>query len=382
MESKNIKLTGDIVKNTPGGGTRLPEIDIVKGIAMILVVAGHTFPIFREYIYLFHIAVFLMASGYCWNDESVSNISSYKSFIIRKIKTLYVPYVLYNGLFLVLHNVFVGLNIYSNDPTFITLTKGSAYSQHLTDYYSFGKIIKQVIKVFLGIGTQQLGSATWFLVALFIIVIFHGTVSFLMKKERGRKRVLLIIFLVVLIISTKINNFSIMGEIRRFPVTYAAFLLGYFLRNIKIKSMYSPWMIPVSAGILLVMVNFGNIELSAARIVNPFFYILCSASGWILLMSTAKLIIKSGPLSKCLIYVGKHTMSILALHLLSFKLVSLMYILVHRRPICLLASFHILFETPSYYWIFYTIIGVAIPLMIDYVINHIKTWIYPKFKIT
>ncbi|MCI6878041.1 MAG: hypothetical protein MR840_04490 [Solobacterium sp.] len=348
----------------------------------MLVVVGHTFPVFREYIYLFHIAVFLMASGYCWNDNSVNNVASYRSFIIRKIRALYVPYVLYNGLFLVLHNVFVNLNIYSNDPSFITLTKGSAYSQHLTYYFPLGRIMRETIKVLCGIGTQELGSATWFLIALFIIVIFHGTISFITKNIRNRNIVFYILLAVMLIASVLIDDLPLRGEIRRFPATYVAFLLGYFLRNLKIKSLYSPLMIPVSAGILLVMVNFGNIELSAARIVNPFFYIICSLCGWILLMSTAKLIMKSRPFSKCLIYVGKHTMPILALHLLSFKLVSLMYILVHGRPICLLASFHILFETPSYYWIFYTIIGVAVPFMIDYAINHIKTWIYPKFKTT
>lgn len=323
-----------------------------------------------------------MASGYCWNDKSVSSISSYKSFIIRKIKTLYVPYVLYNGLFLVLHNVFVILNIYSNDPSLITLTKGSAYSQHLTDYFPLGRIIRETIKVLCGIGTQELGSATWFLIELFVIVIFHGTISFITKKKRNRNIVFYTLFVAMLIASVLINDLPMRGEIKRFPVTYVAFLLGYFLRNINIKNMYSSWSIPLSACILLGMVNLGNIELSTARIVNPFFFILCSISGWILLMSIAKQIIKARSFSKYLIYVGKHTMPILALHLLSFKLVSLMYILVHGRPICLLASFHILFETPLYYWIFYTIIGVAVPLMIDYAINHIKTWIYPKFKTT
>ena len=234
-----------------------------------------------------------MASGYCWNDETVNNVASYRSFIIRKIKTLYVPYVLYNGLFLVLHNVFVILNIYSNDPTFLTLTKDSAYSQHLTDYFPVGRIMREAIKVFCGIGTQELGSATWFLIALFIIVIFQGTICFIAKKKRNRNIVFYTLFVAMLIASVLINDLPMRSEIKRFPATYAAFLLGYFLRNINIKNMYSSWSIPLSACILLGMVNLGNIELSTARIVNPFFFILCSISGWILLMSIAKQIIKA-----------------------------------------------------------------------------------------
>lgn len=110
-------------------GKRLPEIDILKGIAIILVVIGHTFPPFREYIYLFHIAVFLMASGYCWNSYRVSDFRKYKQFFCGKIKSLYLPYVICNGLFLILRNLFIDLNIYTDNSQFLMLTEGSQYIQ-------------------------------------------------------------------------------------------------------------------------------------------------------------------------------------------------------------------------------------------------------------
>lgn len=48
---------------------RNTKIDVIKGMAIILVVLGHCgFPA-TNFIYLFHMAVFFIASGYCWNEK-------------------------------------------------------------------------------------------------------------------------------------------------------------------------------------------------------------------------------------------------------------------------------------------------------------------------
>ena len=41
------------------------HIDIIKGIGIILMVYGHAAAPFKHFIYLFHMAIFFMASGYC-----------------------------------------------------------------------------------------------------------------------------------------------------------------------------------------------------------------------------------------------------------------------------------------------------------------------------
>ena len=91
--------------------TREPSIDILKGVAIILVVYGHTWPFCREFIYLFHMAVFMMASGYCYSAKMLSG-KEYSRYIERKIKTLYIPFVLCNCGFTLLTPVFLHLGIY------------------------------------------------------------------------------------------------------------------------------------------------------------------------------------------------------------------------------------------------------------------------------
>ena len=60
------------------------KIDILKGIAILLMVLGHTRFAGTQFIYMFHMAVFFMASGYFIKDESSETITSIKNSIIKK----------------------------------------------------------------------------------------------------------------------------------------------------------------------------------------------------------------------------------------------------------------------------------------------------------
>ena len=68
-------------------GIRDSSIDILKGLAIILVVYGHTWPFCRNFIYLFHMAVFMMASGYCFSCR-IETVNEYRSYILKKLKAL------------------------------------------------------------------------------------------------------------------------------------------------------------------------------------------------------------------------------------------------------------------------------------------------------
>ena len=82
------------------------SIDIIKGIGIILMVGGHCGMPFTHFIYLFHMAIFFMASGYCFNASNSENMQDVLSFVKRKFKGLWFPYVLWTAVFSLLHNVF------------------------------------------------------------------------------------------------------------------------------------------------------------------------------------------------------------------------------------------------------------------------------------
>lgn len=80
---------------------RLVEIDIVKGICIILVVVGHLcdpnhapdwYSALKEWIYLFHMPTFMFASGLLYAVTKKVDMD-YIKFVMNKAKRLMIPYI-------------------------------------------------------------------------------------------------------------------------------------------------------------------------------------------------------------------------------------------------------------------------------------------------
>lgn len=78
---------------------RYEWLDVAKGIAILLMMVGHTSipdPINR-FIFAFHMPLFFMASGFCTNWTKLS----FTDFFLHKCKTLLIPFVVYSIIVLV-----------------------------------------------------------------------------------------------------------------------------------------------------------------------------------------------------------------------------------------------------------------------------------------
>lgn len=159
---------------------RIKEIDIIKGIGIICMVACHAGSPGRNFFYLFHMAIFFIASGYTYNRNNSNDIQSYAKYVIKKIKQLYLPFVLWNSLFLLLNNFFIDINVYTNNNLFLELFNGKYAC--LTNYSSIKEIITKLIDILLFSGETQLGGAFWFLKVLFFISILYGLSELILKK--------------------------------------------------------------------------------------------------------------------------------------------------------------------------------------------------------
>ena len=126
----------------------------------------------------------------------------------------------------------------------------------------------------------------------------------------------------------------------------------------------------MAASALLLLKHHGAIDLGNGFIQNIPFFIVCSLSGWILLRSTAEFLPEL--ISKALAYSGKHSMSIVLLHFLSFKAVTLIVILLTGQDMVLLASFPRLESNIPHIWAVYTAAGVGIPLALNAAYQPVK----------
>lgn len=128
----------------------------------------------------------------------------------------------------------------------------------------------------------------------------------------------------------------------------------------------------VSFALIIILENFGSIALDSNSYVNPVFFIVASLIGWEFCFTLATLIKKVGVLTKIIAYWGRNTMPIIVLHFLSFKIVSLIGILIQGKPLFTMAAFPVLY-TDGLWWIPYTVAGMTIPLLLN--------WVYLKVKI-
>ncbi len=90
-------------------------LDVLKGIGIILMVVGHSGSPIEHFVYLFHMALFFMASGYTWSDSKVKDLGTMKQAVVSRLKGLWLPFALGNGIFTLLNNLFLWMGLYSRE---------------------------------------------------------------------------------------------------------------------------------------------------------------------------------------------------------------------------------------------------------------------------
>lgn len=95
------------------------RIDVAKAIGITLVVWGHAGGPYSSMIFRFHMALFFILSGWCFKDVYLDTLSNLRSCIWKKVKGLYLPFIIFNGITLTLRNLFILLNIYTDNEAFL-----------------------------------------------------------------------------------------------------------------------------------------------------------------------------------------------------------------------------------------------------------------------
>ena len=195
--------------------------------------------------------------------------------------------------------------------------------------------------------------------------------------------------LVIVIIGASLENNgnlvvnSILSKfgIQSFFAAYYAFLLGIGLKKIKFENYIKNKRIGciISFIVLLVMLNFGSVELNVGHIQNIIFYTIVSIAGWIFIYILSEI---KFPWNNFLEYAGRKSIWIVGLHFLSFKIVSYIYVYVTKANIIELAKYPVISKS-NCIWIAYTIVGIIVPLCIAKVyenidIKNIRSFLYNK----
>ena len=347
---------------------RDPVLDSMRGIGIVLMVLGHSgFP-GTDFIYLFHMALFFMLSGWFFSLRGGP-----VHFIKRKAVTLWLPFVLANTAFTVLNNLFLKLNILTSDERILQVP-GNAVTTPVTVKDVIGRTVHWCVFD----GGTQLGGAMWFIQALFQVSILYALVEFILQRLLHGADTLLpqgLFSGVLLWVGWRcgLAGWNVWG-LGIAASCYWMFYLGTVLRRTarsEVRPLYRAAAGAAAFVLLLVLRRLGSVGLAGNGYTNPAFLLLASMAGWVLVRSAACLTASLPRVSAVLGYLGRATMPIVILHFLSFKLVTWLGLLATGGEPYLLAAFPIYF-TGGVWWLAYTAAGLALPLAANAVYRKLR----------
>lgn len=339
-------------------------LSTAKGIGIVLMVIGHCGVPggIDKFIYQFHMPLFFFCSGYFLKitQDCDSLISVYK----KKINGLYLKFILWSLLFLSLHNIFIDLNIYND-----------AISYWAEYPYNAQQFINKAMKIILTMnGHEQLVRSFWFFKQLFLASIFVPTLLYIINKVTNYKHNHLFVFmgLFLLTIISKYFNWAIpaIWDISLVFMSSTFYLSGYIFKKYRmLDKLNNTTCLIVSFTILMIgfyVLPWTNMLEYSTTTVIPF--LVVAFSGTILTLNIAQKL-ETYKTRHIFYYLGQNTMVIFALHMLCFKIGNLLKIIIYDFPIHRLAEFQIIDDYNTFFWFVYTIIGIAIPLLFDYMMK-------------
>lgn len=352
-------------------------IDIVRGFAIISVVMGHCgFPFF-SFTCRFQTALFFIISGLFWKDQNAASVNNIFWQVKHLIKTLWIPYVLWNVAFLFLNNYLCSTGLYICNIQEYEQAMGKINVGMLHSYYSIKQIFIESGKILLFMGGTELGGASWFFRVLFFAEILFSVVQYLFNKIKVNKIIVEIPFGICLsLIGHYLYNYyckqfegSFVGMLIEYLglwlMAFGLLTLGHILKIIHLR--YEGWYNSNLFAIIMIVIGFGvSLMLFKSKIV--FFHknygMTVALFAMMFLWGQAFLIDKYiDKLAKILSYFGSNTIPIFMGHFAVFKVVSVIIVMINGYPHYYVGAFPYLGEWMPY-GIINTFLGTTIPLIL------------------
>lgn len=168
------------------------------------------------------------------------------------------------------------------------------------------------------------------------------------------------------LINNNVSLISFLVEkigLQSFFAGYFTYLIGMILKQttyMQFVKRHTLACFLVSGGGLFLLNFMGKIQLNVGHVENVVFFALSSLLGWILVYIIS---INSKWITSYVEYIGKHSVWILGLHFLSFKIVTMVYLKIVPESKFTLAAYPVVYGS-NILWIAYTLVGIIAPLLV------------------
>lgn len=361
-------------------------ISISKGIAIILMVIAHAEAPgwLCKFIFEFHMPLFFITAGYFF---SLKYLNDEATFVKKRVKGLYLPFVKWSVIFLALHNLMFKIGILNE-----------AYGNEMggvTHPYSWHQIQQNLWNIVTAMGgyDQFLCGAFWFFRGLFVAsilyLIIYKVLDSTIKPARWKKAIPYLICLIMLLLCgwktyEGLKVITLVQGGYRDMMGCFFFGVGFIFRQYAesyqalIKRYYAIIWTTIVFGIVVYLFSYyltANMNWRSSY--TQFLSLPVPALlGFLMTYNISMLLDKKDNwLKRFLVYTGDHTLNIFIFHIVAYKVVSLIKIWYYGLDIQQIGCHMVIHEhsQEDAFWVLYTIAGVGIPLFV--------TWIVERWKL-
>jgi len=284
--------------------------------------------------YSFHLPLFMFVTGYFYKDisEEKGFLISFGRFVLKKAKSMLVPYYIINGIFLISGTLLAGAGI--------TFLRHFKFTEWLTLPWTRPYIITFSVP-------------TWYLIALFIaeiyFVILRKLVRTVIKKDPAGEICILAVTLVLGIASVYYTYAASPSQtaivyLRSVPMLFFI-QTGYFYRKYleRFDTLASGWYF-----LIVFFIQFLLILLSGNDVLSPglygmlefgpwgYNYFIGGLTGTALWLRITRILASIPKQSGFLIFIGNNTKYIMAFHVFGFFLLNCIFSLLRQNKIGLI----------------------------------------------
>lgn len=344
------------------------SFSICKAIAIILVVLSHAScpGWLMNFVFMFHVPIFFICAGYFFHTKYLENE---KTFVVRRLKGLYLPFLKWSIAFLVLHNLFFATGILNEQ-----YGNGTGGVLHPYTWHAFCQRLWSIVFNMSGYD-EFLCGAFWFFRAFLLANVAYLVLFKLFRKisifKSDRQAVWGILIAMLLLAAWQVlGGLSVTGVAQGgYREIMGVFLIsaGYLFREYR-QAFPSGW--KVSAGCLaflaLAAAYFPSSMSYKATFSQFISFPLPALAGFLLVYNlSAALASRGGIVKRGLVYIGDNTLYVFAFHIVAFKLASAIKVMAYGLPWQVVGCHPAIprFGEWDCFFLLYTVVGVAVPLL-------------------
>ena len=352
-------------------------ISISKALAIFLMVIGHAdCPSgLSAFLYEFHMPLFFMAAGYFF---SLHYLNDEATFIKKRLRGLYLPFLKWSVFFLLIHNWMFDLGILNEQYGNWTGGVTHPYTWHQAEQRLWNMVSA------MGGYDEFLCGAFWFFRALLVASIFYLVLfklgvklwRMLTKREPAEKALRLWIPVGVCVVALLLAAWKTSENLKVITLVQGGyrdimgiffFGIGFLCRQWQHKYQPTWWNTLLFFAIVWGFSVYATANMNWRSTFEQFISLPIPAiCGTLMIYNVSSWLDNcEGWLKRLLVYIGNHTLSIFVFHIISFKVVSVLKIIYYDLDWAQIGCHMVIHEHAhdDYFWLLYAFAGVMIPAL-------------------